>query len=94
MAEYCITAANHKNQNNHCASSFFLWKLNTDTLKWDPLGAKSLSYVSDLLAAGHKVLSAQHDAKKQKLYFGAPVEVELRIAKNETNYKLTEMPTF
>ncbi len=94
MAEYCITAANHNNQNNHCASSFLLWKLNPDTHKWDRLGAKSLSHISDLLAAGHKVLSARHDAEKHKLYFGAPVEVELRIAKNETNYKLTEMPEF
>ena len=94
MASYCITAANHNNQNNHCASSFKLWKFDTTINLWIEVGAKPLNHISELLAAGHSVHSAKLDKDGDNITLGAPVEIELRIAKNETNYKISEMPTF
>lgn len=92
MAKYCITAANHSNPNNHCASQFNMWKYDEVKKSWAPLGGQSINYVSDLLAAGHTVLSAKYEDKL--IYTGAPVELELRIARNETQYNVSKMPTF
>lgn len=92
MGRYCITAANHTNPNNHCASNFKLWEYNTGKEAWFPLGGKPIDYINDLLRNGHTVLSAKE--LSDKIFVGAPVEVELRIAKNETNYKISDMPTF
>jgi len=92
MGSYCITAANHTNKSNHCASKFKLWELDAANKKWMPLGGKSINFVNDLLANGHKVLSAKET--KDSIITGAPIEAELRIAKNETDYKISDMPTF
>ncbi len=92
MSKYCITAANHSNKNNHCASSFKVWEYNDATGKWNSLGGKPINYVNDLLANGHTVLSAKENEKNLSL--GKPIETELRIAKNETQYKVSDMPTF
>lgn len=92
MGRYCITAANHSNSSNHCASTFNLWEHNEAKREWSPLGGKSIDYINDLLRKGHTVLSGKEHP--DKISTGAPIEVELRIAKNETNYKISDMPTF
>ena len=92
MSRFCITAANHTNTSNHCASTFNLWEFNTIYNKWSLLGGKSIDYINDLLRKGHTVLSGKEHP--DKISTGAPVEIELRIAKNETNYKISDMPTF
>lgn len=92
MGRYAITAANHTNPDNHCASSFKVWEYNANKKTWHPLGGKNIDFVNDLLKHGHEVLSANIDG--DKLFTGVPVEIELRIAKNETRYKISEMPTF
>ncbi|KVC71207.1 hypothetical protein WI73_00615 [Burkholderia ubonensis] len=93
MALYCITAANHDNPDNHVASTFKLWLYNTSTEKWTsqklPATAK---HVVELIESGHEVITARLGEKGIRM--GAPVEVELRIAKNETNYPISEMPGF
>ncbi len=94
MAKYCITAANHRNRNNHCASQFELWEYDQSKEHWTPLGGQSINFISDLLSGGHTVQSAKLSADRGNLSLGAPVELELRITKNETNYKISEMPKF
>jgi hypothetical protein len=92
MGRYCITAANHTNPDNHCASKFKVWEYNSEKKTWMPLGGKSINFVSDLLAAGHTVLSARENP--DTITEGARIELELRIAKNETQFKVSAMPTF
>lgn len=92
MGRYCISAANHKNKNNHCSSQFKVWEYEATDKKWKPLGGKSINFVNDLLASGHTVLSAKEN--ETSITVGAPIETELRIAKNETDYKISDMPTF
>ena len=96
MSKYCITAANHMNANNHCASQFNVWQhtQNSETGKWvwKALGGKSINFVNDLLASGHEVFSAKEN--ETSITLGAPVELELRIAKNETKFKISDMPEF
>lgn len=96
MGKYCITAANHTNINNHCASKFKVWeytyKKETEKWVWKPLGGKSINFVNDLLAGGHEVCSAKENDNSISL--GAPIEAELRIARNETKFKISDMPEF
>jgi hypothetical protein len=92
MGKYCITAANHKNVSNHCASQFRVWEYDSVKSAWKPLGSKSINYVTDLLAAGHTVLSGKKN--ETTITLGAAIEVELRITKNEAQYKISTMPTF
>ncbi|ABK06944.1 hypothetical protein Bcen2424_0190 [Burkholderia cenocepacia HI2424] len=94
MAKYCITAANHKNPNNHVASSFLVWVQDPKTTKWSELGAKSAKQVVELIESGNTVLTGKISADGKKLLPGEPVEVELRIAKNKTDYDVSKMPTF
>lgn len=94
MAEYCITAANHKNSNNHVASSFLMWLLDTKANTWMKQGSKSAKEVVGLIESGNTVLTAKLSADGKKINLGEPVEVELRIAKNSTNYDVSKMPTF
>ncbi|MCB4345219.1 hypothetical protein LA345_15025 [Burkholderia vietnamiensis] len=93
MAVYCITAANHENPENHVASTFKLWLYGATTNTWaeqkSPATAKQ---VVELIENGHEVFTAKIGEKGIRK--GAPVEVELRIAKNETNYPISEMPEF
>lgn len=91
MATYCITAANHKNRKNHVASQFYVWLLGSDN-SLTSLGGRSADFVVSLLVKGHKVLSARDE--DNTIYIGAPIEVELRIAENETKYPISDMPTF
>ncbi len=92
MGKYCITAANHKNKSNHCASQFKVWEYDASKETWTPLGGKSINFVNDLLANGHIVLSAKEN--DETISTGAAIETELRIARNETKYNVSEMPTF
>jgi hypothetical protein len=94
MAEYCITAANHKNPRNHVASSFLVWLRNEETAGWKSPGAKSARDVVGLVEAGHTVLTGFFNEKKKTITVGEPIEVELRISKNESRFDVNEMPTF
>jgi len=88
---YCITAVQHKNTDNHCASKFKTWEYNSSASSWRLVGWKSLNEISDLLAEGHEVLSARKNP--ETITLGAKVEVELRIARNGTQFKISSMPT-
>ncbi|AJZ58594.1 hypothetical protein OI25_594 [Paraburkholderia fungorum] len=92
MARYCITAANHDDPNNHVASKFKLWLWKPETEKWSPQNSASAKQVVELIESGHEVFTA-HQGEKS-ITPGAPVEVELRIAKNETKYPISKMPGF
>lgn len=92
MAKYCITAANHKNPNNHVASSFLVWRFDEKENIWKKQGATSAKDVVGLVEAGHTVLTAHE--KPDSISTGEPIEVELRIAKNKTNYDVSKMPKF
>jgi hypothetical protein len=92
MDTYCITAANHKNKSNHVASSFLVWLLDTEADVWRKQGPKSAKEVVALIEAGNKVLTGKENEKT--ISSGEPIEVELRIAKNKTNYDISNMPTF
>jgi len=94
MAKYCITAANHKNPNNHVASSFLVWVQDLKTTKWTQLGGRSAKQVVELIELGNTVLTGKISADGTKLLPGEAVEVELRIAKNKTDYDVSKMPTF
>lgn len=96
MSKYCITAVNHTNPSNHCASKFKVWEYRYSSERgeyfWRSLGGKSINFVSDLLAEGHEVLSAKEN--ETNITTGAPIELELRIARNDTKFKISDMPEF
>jgi len=99
MTKYCVTAANHNNSNDQRASEFEVWKqVQTEEKKsWSPLGKKSLGYVAGLLAQGDDVISANavtKDGKISGITPGYPIELELRIAKNDKHFKITDLPNF
>ncbi|WP_175994705.1 hypothetical protein [Burkholderia vietnamiensis] len=100
MTKYCITAANHNNPDDDRASEFEVHQLkkkeNEEGWVWSRLGKKSLNEVAMLLAQGNEVISAER--KKQGNNYvmieGYPIELELRIAKNDKKFKITDLPTF
>lgn len=95
MTTYCVTAANHNGAKDGRASEFKLWeyKKNKDNeWVWSPLGKKSLNFVAALLAAGHEVVSGEENEKS--ITRGAAIELELRITKNDKNFKITDLPEF
>ncbi len=94
MARYCIIAANHNNPNNHVASSFHVVLINDQKNTWSSLGSKTAKEVVGLIESGNKVLTGKLDANGEDLNLGEPVEVELRIAKNSSNYDISKMPKF
>ena len=98
MGNYCITAANHQNTNDHRASEFDVWIQNESTGKWRHLGGRSINDVNDLLANGDTVLSGKlttnHRLHTRTITTGAAIETELRISHNGTNYKISDMPGF
>jgi hypothetical protein len=87
MAKYRIVAARPKNASSHINSRFKMYQLNE---KWDEIGWKSIGEVTDLMQAGHEVLTGK--VVGNKMESGAPVEVELRITKNDTPFKISDMP--
>lgn len=95
MSKYCVTAANHNSTKDGRASEFKVWKFVQNEEKkwvWSPLGKKPLNYVAELLAQGNEVVSAQEN--ESSITAGYPIELELRIAKNDKNFKITDLPTF
>ncbi|HDR9098762.1 TPA: hypothetical protein QDB15_005357 [Burkholderia vietnamiensis] len=100
MAKYCVTAANHNGTKDGRASEFKVWEWKLDTTdnksKWFPLGKKPLNFVANLLATGNAVVSAKEVKKgnELKISTGAAIELELRIAKNDENFKITDLPEF
>jgi hypothetical protein len=94
MAKYCITAANHNNKTNHVASSFLVWQLDEQKNSWSRLGGKSAKEVVGLIEAGHSVVTGKVDAATKTLHLGEKVEVEVRIAKNSSQYDIGAMPGF
>lgn len=51
---------------------------------------KRVSVIADLLEAGHEVLTAKK--KPLSIRTSAAVEIERRISRNDTDYKISEMP--
>ena len=94
MDKYCITAANHKNPQNHVASSFQVWRLIIvkGNEMWDPLGAMTTKDVVELLGKGHEVITGKFDG--ESIESGAAIEVELRIVENKKTFPISEMPRF
>ena len=93
MSKYCITAARPKNAAHHLNSEFKLWKWEKkedDTWKWVPKNWKRAAEIAALLDAGNEVLTAKEN--ETSITTGAAVELELRIAKNETKFKISDMP--
>ena len=90
MAEYCIVAARPKNASNHANSSFKLYELDAAADSWKSIGWKSISEVCGLMKAGHELCTGK--IAGGNMNSGAAVELELRIAKNGTVYKIGDMP--
>ena len=93
MSKYRITAARPKNAAHHLNSEFKLWKWEKKedgTWKWVPKGWRRTAEISALLDAGNEVLTAKEN--ETSITSGAAVELELRIAKNETKFKISDMP--
>ena len=90
MANYRIVAARPKNKSNHINSSFKTYKYDEQKESWSPDGWKSISQIGDLMRAGHEVCTGKVVGGSMKT--GAAVELELRIAKNGSDYKISEMP--
>lgn len=92
VKKYRIVGARPKGKTNHCNSSFkvYQWGTKDGKLDWWELGWKTINQVSDYLAAGHEVKTAQY--KGGKMTDGAPVELELRITKNSADFKISDMP--
>lgn len=94
MGKYCVTAANHNNEKDERASEFKVWEQVKKDNKyvWSPLGKKSLNFVVDILSKGNEVFTAKQNA--DSITLGYPLEFELRITKNDKNFKITDLPTF
>lgn len=90
MTQYRLTAAKPKNAASHLKSQFKLFEYDEAAKTWRPIGWKSVSQVTGLLAAGHDVRTGK--VVGDKMQSGAAVEVELRIARNDTEFKISEMP--
>lgn len=90
MGKYRIVAARPKEASNHLNSQFKLWELDEKAKTWGVMGWKSIGEVNNLMQAGHDVRTGKIIGTKMSS--GAAVELELRIAKNNTKYKLSEMP--
>ena len=97
MGKYRITAARPKNEVNHLKSEFRIYhrQQNPDkTWSWTNIGWKSVHYVSDLLEAGHEVRTGKivSSGEAATIEHGAAVELELRIAHNDVDFRISQMP--
>lgn len=93
MGKYRITAARPKKAANHLNSEFKVYERQQKpdrSWTWQSLGWVPIYDVSELLKVGHEVRTGR--IEKNSMLDGAPVELELRIAKNDTDYKISEMP--
>jgi hypothetical protein len=90
MAKYRIVAARPKGATNHLNSEFKMYKFNEEKATWQTAGWKTIHDVSILLKAGNEVRTGKVEAGE--MHSGAAVELELRISKNDTKYKISDMP--
>ncbi len=90
MTQYCIVSAHPKGATNHLNSKFKMLQKNTTDNKWKHIGWKSIGEVCALIEDGHQVVTAELTGGS--LALGAPVEVELRISRNKTDFKISDMP--
>lgn len=92
MRKFRIVGARPKGTTNHLNSQFHTYELLEidKKLTWSSIGWKTIFEVSDFLKAGHEVKTAQITDKK--IAHGAAVEIEMRIAHNLTDYKISGMP--
>lgn len=90
--KYRIVSAKPKGVTNHCNSSFkvYQWGTHNGKLDWWNVGWKSINEISRYLSEGHEVRTGQY--KGGKMIDGAPVELELRIAKNSSDFRISDMP--
>lgn len=89
MATYYIIAASPKGASSHINSKFKIWQ-NDDNGAWNMIGWKDITDVAQLIRAGHTVRTGK--IVNNQMHGGAAVEIELRIAKNDSNYKISDMP--
>lgn len=87
MAKYYLVSAKPKSASEHLKSNFKLYVFHDK--KWSH-SWKSVGEVVDLLQGGHKVVTGKIENKSMKE--GSPIEVELRIANNNMDYKIGDMP--
>ena len=90
MSKYRIVSARPKNANGHLNSQFKMYMMDEKIGSWTLNGWKSIADVNNLLQDGHEVLTGK--VTNGKMSSGAAVELELRIAKNDTKYKINDMP--
>ena len=92
MTKYRITAATPKGAAHHLNSQFkvYEYKKVEEGWSWRLIGWKSIYDIANLLNAGHEVLTGKVEGGKMAT--GDAVEIELRIAHNGTNYKISGMP--
>jgi hypothetical protein len=92
MGKYRIVAAKPKGATNHLNAQFKMYEYQVKENKatWVPIGWKTIHDVSALLKAGNEVLTAK--VAGDKIDHGAAVELELRISRNDTKYKISDMP--
>lgn len=94
MHKYCITAANHNNAKGEHASEFRVWMLienKSNKWVWNSQGNKSLEFIVKLLVQGDEVISGKECA--DSITPGYPFELDLKIARNDKNLKITDLPT-
>ncbi len=93
MEKYCVTAANHSNPDNHIASSFQVFLYLPVDDEWKRLPPQTLMDIARLISDGNEVVSGKFTGTGVRAD-GAPLELELRIAKNGTKYNVSQMPGF
>lgn len=93
-ADYCVTAAKHKNNTNHVASSFFtwVWKYDKEQKKflWSSLGWKSSVFITEMIVSGKIVITGKEEVGH--LSHGSPIEIELRVKSNGEKHKISDLP--
>jgi len=94
QADYCVTAAKHKNHNNHVASLFFtwVWKYSEEKRKflWSQLGWKSATFITEMIANGKIVITGKEN--DDYISDGSPIEIELRVKSNGKKYNISDLP--
>lgn len=94
MEKYRIVKARSSVEERELKDEFKTYKreLNpvTKQYEWNSKGWLSIHEISDYLRNGDEVLTAE--VQEKKMVDGAPAELELRIATNETKFKISEMP--
>jgi hypothetical protein len=92
MGKFRIVAARPKNATNHLNSEFKVYEDQVGDGKrtWRNIGWKTIHDVSALLKTGNEIRTGK--VEDGKMLDGVAVELELRISKNDSKYKISEMP--